>query len=188
MAPVLNFEIYQQAWIWESRQISLDNAAILWGRADRDAMQFLKASNHAVRGMEAVHHLWHACARVPNSALECLPKDLAIEKQLAAIHESARATANLLWQKGSTEATRALVGISLGRLFRLSEPPIHEEICPLCGGAYLWEADHDLKESRVESASKPHLSAGSRLQGTSLLKGESWNYLLTKGNGIEEGL
>lgn len=181
--PLWNFEIYRKAWLWEANQIAADNAAIRWGKSDRQVLRYLEASNRLIRALELVHHPLHLCARVPVTAAECAPEDEAAEFELRALHRAAGEAARALWTRGTLSGLAAIPRdrVAIRSYSRSEVPPIGEKRCRLCGGAYYWEVDshHAGMESAVFLNTVPAVAARSRL----VEDDGGWNYLLRDGHG-----
>ena len=176
-APLLTARAYRAAEDWQRGQIALDNGAITVGRADRETLKAVEAANQLLRALELVHHGLHACARVPQTAAVCRPKDLAMEAKIVATHTLAGQAAQVSW---SAALPRALA--EMGRLKvmpknirRGARAPIESHRCPLCRLSNRWDVLDGDRLVTAFALSKPRpLFSGVR----AVREGKSWQYEL----------
>lgn len=182
IVPTWNYALFDKAFRLERSQIAADNVAIRWGKSDRATFKFIESSNRLLSGMELVHHVWHACALIPQTAEECIPKDLKIEEEMQALHDQAGAAAKALWRKGTLEglSAAATLRVPITRLDRSEGPPLRASTCPLCWKKFQWHFDRSLPgwTSSVEVSSDRRIRAGTRI----VESGASWDYLLHAGD------
>jgi len=181
LVPVWNYALFRKAYQLERAQIAADNVAIVWGKSDRATFKFIEASNRILSGMEMVHHVLHACALLPQTAEECIPKDLKMEDEMRVLHEQAGSAARMLWRKGTLQGlgAAAALRVAVGKAHRSEGPPLREKTCPLCWQKVYWEFDRSLPgwSSTVEIPSTQRIRAGTRIVET----GTGWNYALHSG-------
>ncbi len=166
---------FQELYALESDWIALDNAAIELGRSARAVWNGLQKANAEIRRLETRHHLVHACARVPATAIQCRTADLAAEGELALRHARAGVAAATAWRVG---AERARVQAPTALFSRLPLPPLQSVRCSVCGLPSEWE----IGVPRLESV---QLLRGMALRvrwvGRSLRGGGQWDYAIEEG-------
>lgn len=163
---------FEELHALEAEWISLDNAAIRLGQSARSVWNDLQSANAEIHRIEGRHHLVHACARVPATALSCRAADLAAEAELFRRQAWAIQDARARWADG---AQRARGYATHARLSRPPIPPVRPVRCAICGLAAGWE----ITPARSETI---HLSGGKGLRvrwiGRSLQGGAAWNYAI----------
>lgn len=182
LSPLWTYLRFQEAISQELTLIALDNASIRLGRSARDVWNGLRIYNDSVAGTEGVHHIWHACARNPATAPECLAIDQQWEAALLARKTLAHQYAQRAWGEGRIRAeAEGKTHHQEVRVFRLPSVPIHAIACPLCGLSLQWEVDAlPIERSEVRKGSRVFLNRIFSV-GTSLRRGLKWNYRIEGG-------
>jgi len=130
-------QLHQLERLW----IALDNASTALGRSERDAYQALSDAQAQLKRLDATHHVWHACARLPLSQVKCQPPDQLQEQALRALGQAAWARAVGLWQAGALRAAEQ--GRRLGvpvEWRRAHSPPVRSRACQVCGLTVGWQS------------------------------------------------
>ena len=127
----------------EKRQrglIALDNAAIVFGQAEREALNVLARAARRLRQLDLAHHPLHVCARVPATRLACEAPDRVQEALMQGVYTQARAHAVWVWQ-AATARVLAQIGKSGVRVrwSRRALPGVRETRCGVCGRVNGWE-------------------------------------------------
>lgn len=129
LLPLWTQSAFRQLWDYESRQIRLDNAAIVLGQKDRALFRALSHQVQALRALEQVHHGVHACARSGTpAAAQCAVQDRALEQQVVVLAGAIEAQAGQGWAYNAHGA--ALPGVEL---LRPLSPPLERHRCAVCG-------------------------------------------------------
>jgi hypothetical protein len=163
---------FEQVYTLESDWIALDNAAIRLGQSARSVWNGLQKANAEIRRIEVRHHLAHACARVPATAIPCRAADQAAEVELRLWQTRAAEQARERWREGEREAR---AHAPKARVSRPPLPPVRPVRCAVCGRLAGWE----ISPLRAETLQLP---GGSQLRvrwiGKTLRGGPAWNYAI----------
>ena len=126
LAPIRTHQVFAELYALESLQIDADNLAIRLGQNDRSFYRSLERWKKIINKLEIAHHVSHLCARVPATAIKCLPLDVKLEKSLQVASLSAKAELTYQWHRGTSLGGGSVVGRSM-------IPPFDMKRCRQCG-------------------------------------------------------
>lgn len=124
----------------ERCQIAVDNALIDLGRRDRQLLNRFEVANQQLKYWHQQHHLAHACARNPATALYCVPKDQAWEAAILSFSVFQEASWKLLWVRNPVLASSCWkdMGVGDGAWTRNPRFPYSRRYCAVCGQVKAW--------------------------------------------------
>lgn len=177
----LTRSIFSAAYHWQEQQIRADNAAIRWGRSQREIFNSVARANHWIRGAELAHHPWHACARVPKTAAVCVPVDRAWEARIEAYVRATLHYAVTRWRLAVVQVRTELGGTwaAAGGDLRARWEVVS---CPLCG------VSREVRWNGVAPATHVHVF-GSTVDGVGIQlvpKRGDWSYRLSSEDAIRD--
>lgn len=168
LSAKLSHEVYLDLWSFERHVVDLDNFAILLGRNDRDFFRTLKNWKRRIDKLEGAHHILHACARVPQTRLVCLPKDKLMEATLRATMTLSEADLRRRWTKGNTLILGGQWAVE-GRPFKFF---LQRRSCSFCGMKTEWAALNRSMTYLIRSQKYPEFKLRLRIREY----GGQWNY------------
>ncbi len=158
MFPSVSHRLYQKAYDREKTQVGLDNAAILFGQADVDWLNFLDDRNRQLAALDQTHHPSHFCRFHPPTAAACLPVDQAAEAAISALHIETGARIAIDWGIASARAYSELGRLEVvpRAVRRPLLAPIASVRCKVCALSIGWRVTQ-FPFTQLESAHEPPL-------------------------------
>ena len=167
-APFLTQAVFRAGFEREKAQIQLDNAAIRLGEGDELVLQKLAEGNEKLEHWERLHHVAHACARVPGpQAAKCRMADEAWEAAIKSFHTWLGARAVLAWRESEARA-RSEAGNPSVTILRPRAPPLESGQCPVCKLEREWKLKGELRWKLILPEARRPLTTGVQLTRKSL--------------------
>lgn len=175
--------LYLDSYDWRHSQVGIDNLAIEIGKEDSDILEMLRIKNMVLTAAEKIHHVLHACARIPWTAAGCVAPDEAAEASIRVLVRTTKIAATTRWLTNGTRTTLKLSEIGKGGVLRrMQTVPFDTSMCPIChleSGFRLTQSSIRHHLSTFEK--QRYLQVGVKIVGKSLTQKERWNYKLNLG-------
>ena len=144
---------YRLLYERKSCQIATDNALIHVGQLDQRLWQRFIEEQNRIEQVHDAHHAVHACARVPATAVKCLPMDRKMEFVLERLHWRLKFHAERHWvaNQNLAHGQFARLGIASGSWQRAMTAPLRQKNCRYCSAKRGWEILWRRTETRVIS-------------------------------------
>lgn len=119
--------LFKDSLRWRTNQIALDNTAIHMGREDRSTLNEILGVNRLLKVLEANHHAFHACAKIPATKAKCFLPDKALEVSIRNILNAAEKAAKAKWKLNDLRGEAQLLKLQIPTRTNLTRSPLKLE-------------------------------------------------------------